>query len=367
MSRLFTPLPVMSSNSPPRSSSPYPLSSSITKKKRGGRQLRQVILSPDLKFSIRQFAISVGTPRLMEPTGFRDFRGWLERVSGPSASDAWDQLIHAMILETKADRYRILFIKEEVVREIVRAIVVPRPGESAKLVSTNCGRQCARPKSGNTLMTILERILVQKRILTQAQIEMFINERNSPQGLSLFREMAAMSATQSTQSHLPTTHRSTGPSHTTSPTAMIPSNLNHLYTPERSPMSLHTITATIAPQTTVNNVNLFQPYASNSSSHTVMPEIRGVDVSSRVNREIGFQPSQQMSTNSYTVPSHSSPYLTHGLRERAIPFGRGRANQQGIVETIAQVPHQTVPRGTSDEGRLPSFRELEESLDERRR
>lgn len=170
----------MASNSPPRSDGLPHLSSSIGKKKRGGRQLRQVVLSPELKFSIRQFAQEVGMPRLMEPTGFRDFRGWLERVSGPTAANAWSKLVQAMIEETASDRYRIMFIKEEVVREIVRAIVVPRPGESAKLVSTNCGRQCARPRSGNTLMTILERILIEKEIVSANDIEVFMRDRSPP-------------------------------------------------------------------------------------------------------------------------------------------------------------------------------------------
>lgn len=179
MSRLFEP--TMASNSPPHSNGlPHSLSSNIGKKKRGGRQLRQVVLSPELKFSIRQFAQEVGMPRLMEPTGFRDFRGWLERVSGPTAANAWSKLVEAMIEETGSDRYRILFIKEEVVREIVRAIVVPRPGESAKLVSTNCGRQCARPRSGNTLMTILERILIEKGIVSANDIEIFMRDRSAP-------------------------------------------------------------------------------------------------------------------------------------------------------------------------------------------
>lgn len=178
----------MASNSPPppRSEPPPPLlTSNITKKRRGGRQLRQVALSAELKFAIRQFAAEVGMPRLMEPTGFRDFRGWLERVSGPSAANAWSFLVQAMITEAAADPYRILIMKEEVVREIVRAIVVPRPGESAKLVSTNCGRQCARPRSGNTLMTILERILVDRGVVARYDLEAFMSERSTPQSYVL--------------------------------------------------------------------------------------------------------------------------------------------------------------------------------------
>lgn len=50
----------------------------------------------------------------------------------------------------------IMGMKEDVVREIVKCVVVPRPDESAKLVSTNAGRQASRPRSGTTLMTLLD-------------------------------------------------------------------------------------------------------------------------------------------------------------------------------------------------------------------
>lgn len=311
----------MAANSPPRSEGlPQPLSSNIAKKKRGGRQLRQVVLSPELKFSIRQFAAQVGMPRLMEPTGFRDFRGWLERVSGPSAADAWSSLVQSMMDETAGDAYRILFIKEEVVREIVRSIVVPRPGESAKLVSTNCGRQCARPRSGNTLMTILERILVEKGIVSASDIEIFMNER-SPPYTPPYREGGLAGMTGATG-------------------AQGAQGAGSQYMAGRRSMSLEAITS--APEMQVQ-----QPQATLAAVSDTHPPNSG-DVLSRPSFEMGLQVAEQD--------------LLRGLQS-SDSTSRG-VNLSTTASTVSSqmTAIQGGDRLTYAE-RLPSFQELEESLD----
>lgn len=345
MSTLFEPS--MAANSPPRSDGlPHSLSSNIGKKKRGGRQLRQVVLSPELKFCIRQFAVEVGMPRLMEPTGFRDFRGWLERVSGPTAADAWSKLVQSMIEETASDRYRILFIKEEVVREIVRAIVVPRPGESAKLVSTNCGRQCARPRSGNTLMTILERILIEKGIVSANEIEAFMRDRSTPHAF-MYRDMQ---------------HQQQNPARLTPP----PPNAS--YPSQHRNMSLDAITS--APEQRVSQSlrypfsdthhrpSLDSPFRSSSEllfrpgPATALRSLDSLPFGRRDHRTSVSGPDGSSTSSQLRVsrsPQGSSSRLHFGGSERS---GSPRVN-----------PIRNSSRSHPD--RLPSFQELEESLDKR--
>lgn len=304
----------MAANPPPRSDAlphqPLPLATAIAKKKRGGRQLRQVVLSPELKFSIRQFAAEVGVPRLMEPTGFRDFRGWLERVAGPSAAHAWGSLVQAMLDEAGSNAYRVMFMKEEVVREIVRTIVVPRPGESAKLVSTNCGRQCARPRSGNTLMNILERILVEKGIVTSDELEIFMRDRSSPNSY-VYRDYQSNPARPSASTSL----------HHQQPHQLPLPLPQHAYpSPSRSSsMSLDVIT-------TAGEPRLSQPlhYPSYPSGHPL-----------RVSDTTGSSGIQHYSSSSSGVGSPGLQPLQHGSVRR--------------------------------EDRLPSFKELQDSLEEPKR
>lgn len=311
----------MSENSPPRSD-PHlqPLSSTITKKRRGGRQLRHVNLSTELRFSIRQFAVQVGMPRLMEPTGFRDFRGWLERVSGPSAADAWISLVDAMRRETAADAFRILSIKEEVVREIVRAIVVPRPGESAKLVSTNCGRQCARPRSGNTLMTILERVLIDRGIVSADDIETFMNDRASPPytPASAYRETGALPALAATAS------------------AALPSAWHT--SPTRRSMSLEAITSS------ADAARSAGPLPPVSDSHPAGP----ADLFSRSS----FERAPHAPESHIARGMHRSSSSSHTVNVSTTPSTV--SSQLGAMQT------DQLTVGV----RLPSFQELQKSLDE---
>ncbi|CAN8075186.1 unnamed protein product, partial [Agarophyton chilense] len=113
-------------------------------------------LSSSVKTAVAQFALRVGQPRVIEPAGFRDFRGWLAFVGSRAAAAAWAPLVDAVLRDTRGDAAAIDALKTDLVREIVKRVVVPRPTESSKLVSTNCGRQCARPLNGVTLMTILD-------------------------------------------------------------------------------------------------------------------------------------------------------------------------------------------------------------------
>lgn len=110
--------------------------------------------------AVRRFARSVGAPHVVPPAGFRDFRGWLIRLSTREVRPIWDQLLAALARDTKGDIKMMHAMKEDVVREIVKCVVVPRPDESAKLVSTNAGRQASRPRSGTTLMTVLDQQMV---------------------------------------------------------------------------------------------------------------------------------------------------------------------------------------------------------------
>lgn len=132
-------------------------------KRRRGRQPRPSLLSERVKAAVAHFALAVGQPKVIEPAGFRDFRGWLADIGSPSSHPYWAPLVQAVVQDYNADIRNIHQIKPDLVREIVRAVVIPREGESSKLVSTNCGRQCARPSSGVTLMTILDRIFTNLR------------------------------------------------------------------------------------------------------------------------------------------------------------------------------------------------------------
>lgn len=131
-------------------------------KRRRGRQPRPSMLSAAVKEAIREFASHVGQPRVIEPAGFRDFRGWLAFINSQPALPLWGPIIDSVRSEARGDSRIIDTLKADVVREIVKIVVVPRVGESSKLVSTNCGRQCARPTNGVTLMTILDRLLVRQ-------------------------------------------------------------------------------------------------------------------------------------------------------------------------------------------------------------
>ena len=109
--------------------------------------------------AVRRFARAVGAPNVVEPAGFRDFRGWLARLGSRESRPIWDQLIAAVARDVSCDVDAMHALKEDIVREIVKCVVVPRPDESAKLVSTNAGRQASRPRSGTTLMIVLEQQL----------------------------------------------------------------------------------------------------------------------------------------------------------------------------------------------------------------
>lgn len=112
-----------------------------------------------MQYVVRCFARAVGAPNVVEPAGFRDFRGWLARLGERDARPIWDQLIAGIARDVQCDVQAVHALKEDVVREIVKCVVVPRPDESAKLVSTNAGRQASRPRSGTTLMVVLEQQL----------------------------------------------------------------------------------------------------------------------------------------------------------------------------------------------------------------
>lgn len=127
-------------------------------KRRRGRQPRPSLLSNRVKRTVSNFAKVVGKPQVIEPAGFRDFRGWLSFIGGVRVAPYWVPVVDAVVHETNGDTKHIEKIKPDLVREIVKAVVIPKEGESSKLVSTNCGRQCARPSNGVTLMTILDRI-----------------------------------------------------------------------------------------------------------------------------------------------------------------------------------------------------------------
>lgn len=109
--------------------------------------------------AVRRFAHLIGAPNVVEPAGFRDFRGWLARLAARESRPCWDQLLATIARDVNCDLDAVHALKEDVVREIVKCVVVPRPDESAKLVSTNAGRQASRPRSGTTLMVVLDQQL----------------------------------------------------------------------------------------------------------------------------------------------------------------------------------------------------------------
>ncbi|PXF40882.1 hypothetical protein BWQ96_09404 [Gracilariopsis chorda] len=176
------------------SNSDHPIPPST--KRRRGRQPRPSSLSSSVKAAVLQFANQVGQPRVIEPAGFRDFRGWLAYVGSHSAATAWAPLVDAVLRDTNGHRSSIEALKEDLVREIVKKVVIPRHGESSKLVSTNCGRQCARPANGVTLMTILDSIF-----LDTGQWRSFIDSMASPQNTRSSSAAAAAVSTPSSSLH----------------------------------------------------------------------------------------------------------------------------------------------------------------------
>lgn len=125
-------------------------------KRRRGRQPRPCALSPGLRDAARAFARAVGSPRVIEPAGFRDFVGWLQLLASPAAADAWGRLTGAALADAGGDSARAQALQPDVVREIIANVIVIRPGESSKLVSTNARRQSTRPEHGLTLMKIFD-------------------------------------------------------------------------------------------------------------------------------------------------------------------------------------------------------------------
>lgn len=124
-------------------------------RRRRGRQARPSQLSHKMRRACRRFADAVGPPQVVEPAGFRDFRGWLAILNSRGCKHVWDDLFNSLAKEV-TDMDLLHAVKEDVVREIIKCVVVPRPDESAKLVSTNAGRQANRPRNGTTLMVVLE-------------------------------------------------------------------------------------------------------------------------------------------------------------------------------------------------------------------
>lgn len=143
---------------------------------RRGRQARPSQLSPAMHRAVRKFSRAVGSPNVVPPAGFRDFRGWLARLSSRDSRPIWDQLIAAIAKDVSCDIDAVHALKEDVVREIVKCVVIPRPEESAKLVSTNAGRQASRPRSGTTLMVVLEQQLAR----VEFRLPQLITETSSP-------------------------------------------------------------------------------------------------------------------------------------------------------------------------------------------
>lgn len=125
-------------------------------KRRRGRQPRTSPLSSAVRAAAAQFALEVGAPRVIEPAGFRDFAGWLQRLSSNAAADAWARLLRAVLADCGGDLEALRRIQPEVVREIIANVVTIRQGESSKLVSTNARRQSSRPEQGLTLLKIFD-------------------------------------------------------------------------------------------------------------------------------------------------------------------------------------------------------------------
>lgn len=134
-------------------SSPYSM------RGRRGRQARPSQLTSSMHKAVRKFSRVVGAPNVVPPAGFRDFRGWLIKLNSKECRSVWDQLIATIARDVSCQMDIIHSLKEDIVREIVKCVVIPRPDESAKLVSTNAGRQASRPRSGTTLMIVLDQQL----------------------------------------------------------------------------------------------------------------------------------------------------------------------------------------------------------------
>lgn len=128
-------------------------------RRRRGRQARPSQLSTKMRRACRKFSDAVGAPQVVEPAGFRDFRGWLALLGSRQCRGLWDELLASVAKEVNCDPVAVHALKEDIVREIIKCVVIPRPDESAKLVSTNAGRQASHPKSGTTLMVVLEQQL----------------------------------------------------------------------------------------------------------------------------------------------------------------------------------------------------------------
>lgn len=128
-------------------------------RRRRGRQARPSQLSTKMRRACRRFSDAVGAPQVVEPAGFRDFRGWLALLGSRQCRGLWDELLATVAKEVDCDSAAVHELKEDIVREIIKCVVIPRPDESAKLVSTNAGRQASRPKAGTTLMVVLEQQL----------------------------------------------------------------------------------------------------------------------------------------------------------------------------------------------------------------
>lgn len=167
---------------------------------RRGRQARPSQLSPGMHRAVKRFARSVGAPNVVPPAGFRDFRGWLIKLNSRECRPVWDQLIAAIAKDLSCDVEAVQAMKEDVVREIVKCVVIPRPDESAKLVSTNAGRQASRPRSGTTLMVVLE----QQISRVENRLPQLVSEIYPPSGISSSdrRETSGMSSPELVSSNL---------------------------------------------------------------------------------------------------------------------------------------------------------------------
>lgn len=138
-------------------------------KKRRGRLPRQTLLTESLLQAVATFTSSVGAP-VLQPEGFRDISGWLDRLANVSNRPVWQALCFEFLTETRSTSLGLLVqMKRDVVQEIIRRVVKRKPHESSKLVSTNARRQCAIPPSGHSLMTIFETSLIEYSSLSSSQ------------------------------------------------------------------------------------------------------------------------------------------------------------------------------------------------------
>lgn len=129
------------------------------KKKRRGRHPRQSLLTEKLRTAVLTFTSSVGAP-IVQPGGFRDFNGWLQKISQSVHRRSWISLSRTFLVETSGLSASALSdLKKDIVHEIIANVVKRSPHESVKLVSTNARRQSASPSNGITVMTIFESYL----------------------------------------------------------------------------------------------------------------------------------------------------------------------------------------------------------------